>query len=483
MDHGGPFPHNTGKGARAPHSEPGLTPSARLRLKREPCLSYVLNTSADQRAMLERIGVSSLDELFRCIPDALRLKRPLGLPGALSEMELERQAAELARQNQGAERAVCFLGGGSYDHFIPAVVDAVAGRGEFYTAYTPYQAEASQGSLQTFFEYQTLICQLTGMDVANASLYDGGSAVAEAVLMALTLNSARRKVLIAGSVHPEYRQVLHTYLADLDAPITTLPAPDGFLNPDDLKRALDDQTACVLVQHPNFFGCLEEMEELSALCRARGALFLVSFDPISLGLLKRPGQYGADIAVAEGQSLGVPLGYGGPYLGILACRETFVRKMPGRLVGQTVDLDGKRCWVLTLQTREQHIRREKATSNICTNQGLLALRATVYLAALGPQGLRETAELCLCKAHYAADLLGQLPGVALRFRRPFFKEFTLRLPGDITGLVSRLLRAGYHAGLPLGRWYPDLRDCLSIAITEKRTREEIEGLAKAWGKL
>jgi glycine dehydrogenase subunit 1 len=433
--------------------------------------------------MLERIGASDVADLFHVIPEALRLKRPLRLPQALTEMELERQAAELARRDQGAERAVCFLGGGSYDHFIPAVVDTVASRGEFYTAYTPYQAEASQGSLQAFFEYQTLICQLTDLDVANASLYDGGSAMAEAVLMALSVNSGRHKVLTAGSVHPEYRQVLHTYLADLDAQITTLPAAEGFLDPDDLKRALDEQTACVVVQHPNFFGCLEEVEALSAACRTCGALFLVCFDPISLGLLKRPGQYGADIAVAEGQSLGIPLSYGGPYLGILACREAYVRKMPGRLVGQTVDRDGKRCWVLTLQTREQHIRREKATSNICTNQGLLALRAAVYLAALGPEGLRQTAELCLRKAHYAAEVLGRLPGAGLRFRRPFFKEFTLRLNGDVSVLVSELLSAGYHAGLPLGRWYPDLKDCLSVAVTEKRTRQEIEGLAQVWGRL
>jgi glycine dehydrogenase subunit 1 len=298
--------------------------------------------------------------------------------------------------------------------------------------------------------------------------------------MALTVNAGRHKVLVAGSVHPEYRLTLETYLANLDARATTLPAPEGFLDPDDLARAVDDQTACVVVQHPNFFGCLEEVEALSAACRARGALFVVSFDPISLGLLKRPGQYGADIAVAEGQCLGIPMGYGGPYLGVLACREAYLRKMPGRLVGQTVDQDGKRCWVLTLQTREQHIRREKATSNICTNQGLMALRATVYLAALGPEGLRETAALCVRKAHYAADVLGRLPGVSLRFRRPFFKEFTLRLPGDVPGRLAGLLRAGYHGGLPLGRWYPELKDCVSVAVTEKRTRQEIDGLAEAW---
>jgi len=430
--------------------------------------------------MLDTIGAESVEELFRPIPEGLRLKQPLNVPPSLTEIELQRHLTELARKNLSASDAVCFLGGGSYDHFIPAVVDAVAGRSEYYTAYTPYQAEASQGSLQAFFEYQTLLCELTGMDVANASLYDGGSAVAEAVLMALSVTPRRNRVLIAESVHPEYRLTLKTYVANLDVRIETLPTPHGTLAPDDLKRALDDQTLCVIVQHPNFFGCLEEAEALSQVTRARGALFIVSFDPISLGLLKRPGQYGADIAVAEGQGLGISMAYGGPGLGILACREEYVRKMPGRLVGQTVDRNGKRCWVLTLQTREQHIRRAKATSNICTNQGLLALRAAVYLAALGPQGLKETAELCVRKAHYAAEQLTRLPGLSLCFKRPFFKEFTLLAEGDASGLLAGLLQSGYHAGLPLGRWYPDLGQCISIAVTEKRTREEIDGLVNAW---
>jgi glycine dehydrogenase subunit 1 len=442
-------------------------------------LSYVLNTADQQRAMLEAIGVASVQDLFRGIPPELRLDRPLQVPPALSEQELTQHLRQLAARNRGADAAVCFLGGGSYDHFIPAVVDAITGRSEYYTAYTPYQAEASQGSLQAFFEFQTLICQLTGLDVANASLYEGGSAVAEAVLMALSIHPKRPRVLLAGSIHPEYRRTVETYLANLDARLATLPTPQGFLDPDDLKRALDDDTACVVVQHPNFFGCLEEVEAAAAAARTRGALFVVSFDPISLGLLKRPGQYGADIAVAEGQSLGTPLAYGGPYLGLLACRQEYVRKMPGRLVGQTVDRHGKRCWVLTLQTREQHIRREKATSNICTNQGLLALRATAYLAALGPQGLRETATLCTRKAHYAAERLCGLPGVRLRFARPFFKEFAVQVPGEVPALVAGALEQGFHAGLPLGRWYPDLADCLSVAVTEKRTRAEIDGLAEA----
>lgn len=446
-------------------------------------MSYVLNTPEDQRAMLAAIGVSSVEELFEKIPPSLRLQRPLQVPAGLSEIELTAELRSLAARNRPADDAVCFLGGGAYDHFIPAVVDAVAGRSEYYTAYTPYQAEASQGSLQAFYEFQTLICQLTGLDVANASLYEGGSAVAEAVLMALNIHPKRHKVLIAESLHPEYRQTLETYVANLDLQIRTLPTPHGFLDPDDVKRAVDEQTLCVVAQHPNFFGCLEEPEALAHVAHQAGALFIVSFDPISLGLLKRPGQYGADIAVAEGQCLGNPLSYGGPYLGLLACREEYVRKIPGRLVGQTVDRHGKRCWVLTLQTREQHIRREKATSNICTNQGLMALKATVYLAALGPHGLRDTAELCTRKAHYAAERLTQVSGVRLRFDRPFFKEFTLQLDQTLPSLLTRLLDKGYHAGLHLGRWYPHLDACLSVAVTEKRTRAEIDGLAAALAEL
>ncbi len=429
--------------------------------------------------MLQRIGAASVGDLFSAIPAELRLGRPLEVPPALEELELTAHLQRLAGWNLPAGEAVCFLGGGSYDHFIPAVVDAVAGRGEFYTAYTPYQAEASQGSLQTFFEFQTLICELMGLDVANASLYEGASAVVEAVLMATGVTGRQGKILVADSVHFEYRQALATYLANLELRIQTLPTPAGFLDPDDLKKELDDQTACVVVQHPNFFGNLEEVEALAAAAHARGALFVVSCDPISLGLLKRPGQYGADIAVAEGQCLGTPMGYGGPYLGLLACRQEFVRKIPGRLVGQTVDRQGRRCWVLTLQTREQHIRREKATSNICTNQGLIALRATVYLAALGPQGLRETAELCLRKAHYAAEQLAGVPGVKRRFDRPFFKEFVLELPGPVPEVLQTLREAGYHAGLPLGRWYPELDRCISVAVTERRTRAEIDGLTAA----
>jgi glycine dehydrogenase subunit 1 len=441
--------------------------------------AYLLKTDDDQRQMLAAIGASSIEDLFGAIPAELRLRRLLQLPQALSEIELTQHIQRLGRRNISANEAVCFLGGGSYDHFIPAVVDTIASRSEYYTAYTPYQAEASQGSLQAFYEYQTLICQLTGLDVSNASLYEGGSSVAEAVLMALNLTGRRGAVVTSASVHPEYREVLQTYMTNLKVPVTTLPTPDGATDPDRLRAIITDQTPCVVVQHPNFFGNLEPVEAIAEAAHRHGALFIVSFDPISLGLLRRPGHYGADIAVAEGQCLGTPMGYGGPYLGILACRKEFVRQIPGRIVGETVDRHGNRCWVLTLQTREQHIRREKATSNICTNQGLFALRAAVYLAALGPAGLKETAELCLQKSHYAADRVTSLPGVSRRFDLPFFKEFAVRLPVDVPTVRTQLLNKGFLAGLALGRWYPEWSDTLLIAVTEKRTRAEIDQLAEA----
>jgi len=443
-------------------------------------VAYIGNTQQQQQEMLAALGLSSVEELFACIPPAARLQRLPNVPPALTEQELTEHISQLASRNRVGKEAICFLGGGSYDHFIPAVVDTVASRSEFYTAYTPYQAEASQGSLQAFFEYQTLVCQLTGMEVANASLYEGGSALAEAAMMALSVTGRYGRILLAESVHPHYRQTVQAYLAHLEPQLVTLPTPQGFLDPDLLSQALTEDTAAVLVQHPNFFGHLEEVEQLAERCHRRGALFVVSVDPISLGLLRRPGDYGADIVVAEGQPLGIPMQFGGPYLGILACRQAYVRKMPGRLVGQTVDRQGRRCWVLTLQTREQHIRREKATSNICTNQGLMALRAAVYLAALGPQGLRETAELCLRKAHYTARRLCEIPGVRLAFDRPFFKEFTLLLPGNPRAVLQRLLSRGYLGGIWLGKWYPPLGQAVSLAVTESRSRAEIDGLVDAY---
>ncbi len=435
--------------------------------------------------MLQMIGVESIDELFDQVPEDLRLKRLLNLPQPLTELELEAEIRRLAARNVKFGTKVSFLGGGVYDHYIPAVVDEVVSRGEFYTAYTPYQAEASQGSLQAFFEYQTLICQLTGMDVSNASLYEGGTAVSEAACMAMRGTRRHNKVVLLGSVHPEYRQVAETYLTHLACEVRVVPTPNGTADSAAVEAALDEKTACLVIQHPNFFGCLEEVAELTEIAHKFGALSIVSFDPISLGLLKRPGDYGADIAVAEGQSLGIPMQYGGPFLGVLACRQEYLRKMPGRLIGQTTDRNGNTAYVLNLQAREQHIRREKATSNICTNQGLLALRATAYLALLGKQGLREVAELCCRKAHYAAEQLKQIDGIELMFDQPFFKEFTLQDHSNNNDLTGRASQAGFDLGPAFSR-FPTcggngdhFEKGLLVAVTEKRTREEIDGLVDA----
>lgn len=444
-------------------------------------MPYLLNTPDDKNEMLKSIGASSVDDLFSNIPESVRLKRPLDIPKALTEIELTRHIDRLANSNLSADSAICFLGGGSYDHFIPAVVDMIASRSEFYTAYTPYQAEASQGSLQAFYEFQTMISQLTAMDISNSSLYEAGSGLAEAILMAMSVTGRMGKVLVAESVHPEYRLSFTTYLANLEPSVVTVACPEGKICLNDLASKLDETVSCVIVQHPNFFGNLEEVEEIAKLVHSKGALFIVTYDPISLGILKKPGEYDADIAVAEGQCLGNPMIYGGPYLGLLSCKEAFVRKIPGRLVGQTVDRKGKRCWVLTLQTREQHIRREKATSNICTNQGLFALRAAVFLAAIGPKGLTETAELCFRKAHFLMDLLCKIPGVKPKFNLPFFKEFTIELPCNAQVVINSLIEDGILAGLSQGRWSKDLANVMTIAVTEKRTRSELENYAAAFG--
>ncbi len=442
-------------------------------------MSYLLNNAQDQQAMLKAIGAGSLEELMASVPERLRLGRPLNLPPAMSELELTQHLGSLAARNVHAGRAVCFLGGGSYDHFVPAVVDALAARGEFYTSYTPYQPEVSQGNLQAMFEYQTLICQLTGMDVSNASLYDGGSATIEAALLCMSATRRTGKIVTVESLHPEYRQILRTYLANLDTQLVTLAAPAGRLDPAALAAALDESVACVVLQHPNFFGCLEEVQAVAELTHAAGALLVIVFDPLSLGILKNPAALGADLAVAEGQSLGSPLQFGGPYLGIMACRETFLRRLPGRIVGQTVDRRGRRCWVLTLQTREQHIRREKATSNICTNQGLFALRAAIYLSFMGPHGVREVGELCARKAHFCAACLTANRRFQRRFPAPVFKEFVVRDgQAQVPTLLADAQAAGILAGIPLGRWYPELDDCFLVTVTEKRTRAEIERLAE-----
>jgi len=445
-------------------------------------MPYFLNSADDQKTMLKSIGVESIDDLFSMVPQELRLGRSLQVPPAMGELELTSHLSELAAKNDPAGSGACFLGGGSYDHFVPAVVDSIASRSEFVTSYTPYQPEVSQGNLQVLFEYQTLISQLTGMDYSNSSLYDGGSAAAEAVLMAMTVTRRPGRVLVARSVHPDYRQILATYLANLDVELVTLDTPGGTLDPQTLRAAANDKTACLLLQQPNFFGCVEKIETLAKIVHEAGASLVASVDPVSLGLLKRPGDAGADIVVAEGQSLGTPMQFGGPYLGILACREQFLRRMPGRLVGQTVDRRGRRCWVLTLQTREQHIRRDKATSNICTNQALLAVCAAIYLATMGPTGLADVANLCLQKAHYAAQRLTAGGRLQRAFQQPTFKEFVVRVTdGRVDELLAEAQAAGIFAGLPLGRWYPELKDCLLVAVTEKRTKAEIDKLAEIAG--
>ncbi|MBM4075774.1 MAG: aminomethyl-transferring glycine dehydrogenase subunit GcvPA, partial [Planctomycetes bacterium] len=366
------------------------------------------------------------------------------------------------------------------------VVDEVTSRGEFYTAYTPYQAEASQGTLQAFFEFQSLVAELSGLDVANASLYDGGSGIAEAVLMAIRCTGRTGRVVLVGSVNPEAVSAVTTYLAHQQTEVLILPTRSGSVGVAALESFLDEQTACVVVQQPNFFGGIEPVANIAEVARRHGAMTIVSFDPISVGLLKRPGDVGADIAVAEGQGLGIPLQFGGPYLGILACKKEYVRKMPGRLIGQTVDRNGKRCFFLNLQAREQHIRRAGAMSNICTNQGLLALRATVYLSLLGPQGLKEAAELSCRKAHYAADRLQMIDGCELLFEGKFFKEFVVRFKSGVDLAIRKAAAAGFDIGPALNRfpnlnWLPqDVRDeSVLIAVTESRTRDEIDGLVAA----
>src|SRR5215831_2935557 len=372
--------------------------------------------------MLGVIGADSIEQLLIRIPAKARLSRPLAVPAAMAETDLVRHLRALAGQNANADDYACFLGGGSYDHAIPSPINHLISRGEFFTAYTPYQPEASQGTLRSIFEYQTMMAELTGMDVANASLYDGGSALAEAVLMAAAV-TGRRTALVSAGVNPLYRQVAETYAEGPDIRLASAPLGDGDTDLDALRRAVTDRTAAVVVQHPNFFGCLENVRAAADIAHGAGALFIVAADPINLGLLTPPGAMGADIAVGEGQALGVPMSFGGPNLGVFACRHELVRRMPGRLVGETVDAEGRRGFVLTLQTREQHIRREMATSNICTNVALCALMATISAAILGKQGLRRVGELSTAKAHYAAEVLTRAGGVRLRYRAPFFKEF------------------------------------------------------------
>ena len=440
---------------------------------------YIPNTEADRRAMLDVIGLDSADELFAAVPEEVRLNRPLKLGGALSEPEVSRHLKALAKQNADMESYVCFLGAGAYDHFIPAVVDSLLQRQEFYTAYTPYQPEISQGTLQAIFEYQSMICMLTGLDVANASMYDGASALSEAALMACR-ETRRDKVLAARSVHPQSRETLRTYARFQNVTVSEFGCADGAVDLADLEKQLGGgDVAAVIVQTSNFFGIVEDLTEVSRLAHAAGALLVVCCDPISLALLKPPGELGADIAVGEGQPLGNTLSYGGPYLGFFAAKEKLLRKMPGRIVGQTVDRNGNTGFVLTMQTREQHIRREKATSNICSNEALCALAATIYLTAVGPRGLKETAMQCLSKAKYAHDALIATGLFAPLFGKPFYREFALEYKGNIAALNKKLLAAGMLGGYELTKDYPEYSNAWLVSVTEKRTKAEIDALVKA----
>jgi len=435
--------------------------------------SYLPHTAADRKAMLAAIGVGSTQELFADIPAELRLQRALALPTALAEPELIRHLQDLAGRNASLDEYVCFLGAGAYDHYIPSVVDHVIGREEFYTAYTQYQPEISQGYLQALWEYQSMICAITGLEVANASLYDGGSALAEAAMMACAA-TGRSEVVVARAAHPHYRALLGTYAVDREITLREAPAADGVTGLDGL---VGPATAAVIIQSPNFFGCLEDVAAAAEAAHAAGALLIVAADPIALGVLAPPGALGADIVVGEGQPLGLPVSYGGPYLGFFATTEKLMRKMPGRIVGQTTDFEGNRGFVLTLQAREQHIRREKATSNICSNEALCSLAAAVYLASVGKEGFREVAELCLKKAHYAYKAL---TGKSCRpvFAAPFFKEFAVRCARPVAEINAALFKEGIIGGLDLGRYYPELAGCMLVCVTEKRTKAEIDRLVR-----
>lgn len=438
--------------------------------------SYLPHTEEDRQAMLEAVGVKSVEELFADIPAAVRLKRPLDLPGPLSEMELKAHIQELALHGRDFEESLYFLGAGAYDHYIPSVVKHIAGRSEFLTAYTQYQPEISQGYLQVLWEYQSLICLLTGMEMAVTSLYDGATAMAEAVFMACAI-TGRNEILVSNTVHPHWREVLATYAKDRDIAIRTLEYSAGITSVNALTEQVSPTTAAVICQSPNFFGCVEDLKQLAGVAQAAGALFIASVNPISLGILEAPGHLGADIVVGEGQTMGLPLSFGGPYIGFLATRDKWLRRTPGRIVGQTVDAEGTRGFVLTIQAREQHIRREKATSNICSNEALCSLAVAVYLTALGKEGLPAVANLCVQKARYAQKAILDVPGFQPVFSQPFFNEFVVRCPVPPAEINAELREAGVVAGLDLGKYYPELAGCLLTAVTEKRTREEIDLLA------
>ncbi len=437
---------------------------------------FTPHTPEDKKQMLDRIGVKSFDELISVIPDKLRFKGKLDLPEPMSELEIIKHCSEIAAKNSNQNNFVSFLGGGAYDHYIPAVINHILLRSEFYTAYTPYQAEVSQGTLQVIYEYQSLICELFGMDVSNAGMYDGGSAFAEACHMARSITK-KNKILIADTIHPYYKKVIETYTHGLNIPIINCGCEQGNSGRVDVShfaKMIDNDTAAVLIQSPNFFGILESVRELAEIAHKNGALFIVCTDPISLGLLNPPGNYGADIAVGEGQTLGIPSSNGGPFLGVLACRKDYVRMLPGRLVGKTNDVEGKTGYVLVLQTREQHIRRDKATSNICTNEALCALAATVYLSIMGKQGIKEVASQSYAKSHYLAQEISKINGFSLEFKHPFFKEFVVRTKLEPDYIISELIKENIFGGINLEQFNRKWKNLMLICATEKRTKPEID---------
>ncbi len=441
-------------------------------------LHYLPLTQKERQQMLTRIGASSAEDLFNDVPAAVRFQGEMQLPPPLSELEALQHLGEMAARNKNSKDYASFLGAGVYDHFVPSVVSHITGRSEFYTSYTPYQAEISQGVLQAVFEYQTLICQLTGMDVANASMYDGATALAEGAILACGA-TRRSKVLVSRTVNPYYRQVLQNYFNTRDLILEEVPYEQGQMEREQLETMLNNDVAALLIQQPNFFGILEDLEGLADLLHAKGALLVTSVDPISLPLVKAPAEYGADVVTGEGQGLGSPTSFGGPLLGFFAVKEQLARRAPGRIAGETVDKDGKRGFVLTLQTREQHIRRERATSNICSNQALVALAAAVHMAALGPAGLREVAELSLQKAAYAREKITALSGFEPAFAGTHFKEFAVKLPGEVKRLNKILLEHKIIGGLDLSPFYPELGQSALFCVTETRTRAQIDALVEA----